>query len=191
MSIDLISRKKTLRQHIRQSCKLLPPEVKAQQTQQIFQFFQSLPEIQQAKNVLAYVGIGHEIDTRLFLQYCLDTGKHLLLPKVINDCQLTLHPIQQLDTDLRAGFRGILEPADTIPALDVTDIDVIFVPGVAFSRLGRRLGQGGGYYDRLLPLYPNARTIGAALTVQLIDDIPVDSHDQQIDIVITPEQVFR
>jgi 5-formyltetrahydrofolate cyclo-ligase len=70
--------------------------------------------------------------------------------------------------------------------LDPTLLDVVVVPGLAFTRDGRRLGQGGGHYDRFLPrLRPDCRTVGAAFAEQLLDDLPTEPHDVRLHLVVT------
>lgn len=69
---------------------------------------------------------------------------------------------------------------------DPLGFDVVIVPGVAFCADGRRLGQGGGWYDRFLPrLRPDAVTIGVCFAECLVDDLPVEAHDRRVDHVVT------
>lgn len=69
---------------------------------------------------------------------------------------------------------------------DPTTLDVVVVPGLAFTRRGDRLGQGGGWYDRFLPrLRPDAVTIGVGFREQLVDELPVEPHDIALDRIIT------
>ncbi len=85
---------------------------------------------------------------------------------------------------MRPGAHGI--PAPIGPAVDPTTIDVVVVPGLAFTRDGRRLGQGGGYYDRFLPLLrDDCVTCGVGFAVQIVDDLPSESHDRVLTMVIT------
>jgi 5-formyltetrahydrofolate cyclo-ligase len=75
-----------------------------------------------------------------------------------------------------------VEPGDLDPAL----LDVVVVPGLAFTADGRRLGQGGGHYDRFLPrLRPGCLTIGAAFAEQLVDELPMEDHDAHVSVVVT------
>jgi 5-formyltetrahydrofolate cyclo-ligase len=75
-----------------------------------------------------------------------------------------------------------VEPGDLDPSL----LDVVVVPGLAFTADGRRLGQGGGHYDRFLPrLRPDCLTIGAAFAEQLVDDLPTEDHDARVALVVT------
>lgn len=69
---------------------------------------------------------------------------------------------------------------------DAEEIDVVIVPGLAFTRAGHRLGQGGGWYDRFLTrIRPDCATIGVAFEPQLVDALPIEPHDVQLDCVVT------
>lgn len=94
--------------------------------------------------------------------------------------------------DLVPGRWGLREPL-AIPerAIDLSSIDLILVPGVAFTRSGARLGRGGGYYDRLLSALPSrACKIGVCFDVQIVPELPVHSHDQPVDFVATESGIL-
>lgn len=75
---------------------------------------------------------------------------------------------------------------ETLPPLPPETVDLFLVPGVAFTADGRRLGRGGGYYDRLLQHRRATSTaLGVCFSVQVIDDLPIEAHDQRLDAVIT------
>ena len=75
---------------------------------------------------------------------------------------------------------------DALPAIDFADVDLILVPGLAFTAGGLRLGRGGGYYDRLLAsLPPQTRTIGVCFATQLVTTLPIEEHDRRLQRVIT------
>jgi len=77
---------------------------------------------------------------------------------------------------------GVLEP--TGPAVDVAEIDLVIVPGLAFTAAGDRLGYGQGYYDRFLPTV-SAATVGVCFADQLVDEMPVTATDVRVDTVIS------
>lgn len=80
----------------------------------------------------------------------------------------------------------IREPAPDQPTLPVASLDLILVPGLAFTRDGRRLGRGGGYYDRLLAARaPHTAVLGVCFGIQLAADLPSEPHDQRVDVVVT------
>ncbi len=92
----------------------------------------------------------------------------------------------QTEADLIRSRLGAWEPRETCPPLDIADLDLILVPGLAFSSKHlTRLGRGGGYYDRLLA-HPQcrARRIALAHRFQLLDDLPVEAHDQRVHEII-------
>jgi len=87
--------------------------------------------------------------------------------------------------DLAASRWGLREPTSA-PGVPVSEIDIVLVPGVAFSRDGGRLGRGGGYYDRFLA-QPSlkARRIGVCFEAQIVENVPLEDHDERMDEVLT------
>lgn len=80
---------------------------------------------------------------------------------------------------------SLVQPDPRLPAMDLTELGLVLVPGLAFTREGQRLGRGGGFYDRLLArLSPPTHTLGVALGCQLVPDLPVEPHDRMLDGVI-------
>jgi 5-formyltetrahydrofolate cyclo-ligase len=79
--------------------------------------------------------------------------------------------------------RGILAPRADAP--EATGLDVILVPGVAFSPTGQRLGQGGGYYDRALKHQPQALRLGICHSFQVLHSLPLDEWDEPVDVLVT------
>jgi 5-formyltetrahydrofolate cyclo-ligase len=83
----------------------------------------------------------------------------------------------------------VVLPEDDPPP-DPGAVEVVIVPGTAFTAAGDRLGQGGGWYDRFLPrLRVGATTIGVCFAPQLVAELPVESHDVQLDLVITDDGI--
>ena len=91
-------------------------------------------------------------------------------------------------TDLEQTSFGTMEPTDGQPC---DDIDVVIVPGVAFSREMDRIGYGAGYYDRFLSKYPNVRKIAVCFDFQLRDDFLPDNHDVKMDLIVTEKRVLE
>ncbi|HKH10073.1 MAG TPA: 5-formyltetrahydrofolate cyclo-ligase [Rubrobacter sp.] len=142
--------------------------------------------------VLAYASFGTEIPTDRFLRRVLEDGKTLLLPRVGHD-GLDLHEVRDPAGDLAPGTWGIREPKpDLCPLADTHSVDFALIPGVAFDRRGRRLGYGGGYYDRLLAgaLSNGTPLVSGAFEVQMVDEVPVGPHDASVDVVVTEEEIY-
>lgn len=91
------------------------------------------------------------------------------------------------ESDLQTGPFGLMQPAwDATPVQP----DVLFVPLLGFTERGDRLGQGGGHYDRWLSDHPATVSVGLAWDVQLVEELPVDPHDQSLCAIVTPTRFF-
>jgi 5-formyltetrahydrofolate cyclo-ligase len=145
-----------------------------------------------SKAVLLTLPFGSEWDTRALLEAALARGKTVALPRVNRTSRtLDICAITRPDHDAAPGYRGIPEPGAHCALLDLASIDWVLVPGVAFDREGRRLGYGGGYYDRLLPqLRPDAHRAAGAFELQLVDRVPAAAHDVVMDAVVTEKRSF-
>jgi 5-formyltetrahydrofolate cyclo-ligase len=144
---------------------------------QMWSAIAEMPEYIAARTVMAYAGIGTEPDTEPLLARLRADGKLVVLPRVVGPM------IEAATGELtRTGSFGIPEPDG--PTIDPATIDLVVVPGLAFTADGRRLGQGKGYYDRFLPL-TSAFTVGACFVELLVDDLPIEDHDVRLDRVIS------
>lgn len=141
-----------------------------------------------ASVVCFYVAMPVEVDTRPMIQEALKIGKRVLVPLAdLENKELKLYEIRDLDTDLEVGALGILEPRkDRARLADAKEVDCVIVPGMAFDSQGHRLGRGGGFYDRFLSKF-SAKTpkIALAFSFQVLPQIPQETHDQRVDIVLT------
>ena len=152
----------------------------------------NLPTYRDAGAVLAYAAFGTELQTDELLRRVLDDGKTLVLPRVERG-GLGLYEVRDLAGDLVPGTWGIREPEpDRCPPADAGGVGFALIPGVAFDRGARRLGYGGGYYDRLLAggLPEWTPLVSGAFEVQILDEIPLDPHDAPVDVVVTEKEVY-
>jgi 5-formyltetrahydrofolate cyclo-ligase len=97
-------------------------------------------------------------------------------------------------TDLHAGKMGVLEPVVSVcEPMDVEELDVVLLPGVAFSRVsGARLGRGKGHYDRVLERLPvETLRIGVCFHLQLHDEVPLEAHDRHVQALVTEQGWLR
>ncbi|MEE2906784.1 MAG: 5-formyltetrahydrofolate cyclo-ligase [Planctomycetota bacterium] len=138
--------------------------------------------------VMAFLPLPDEIDLEPYLQQRLPAG--VAVPMVDWNTK-QMHPglLEGLGPeDLTSGPHGVRTPVRDVP-VDLKDIEVLLVPGLAFDHEGRRLGRGGGFYDRLLPGLPDrTRTIGVCFDEQIMDAIPMESWDHLVHQVMTPTQ---
>ena len=152
--------------------------------------FLALPEVAGARTVMAFWSFGSEVDTRPLLDALAARGTAIALPK-IRDGQLEPRSWAPGDPLEQAWF-GASEPVAG-DEVDPGEIDVVAVPGVAFDRLGGRLGYGGGFYDRfLLRTRDDAVRAAIGFACQLVDaPVPAASFDLRIDVVVTETEVVR
>ncbi len=148
----------------------------------------ALPELRSGATVLLYAAMRDELDVAGLVAPIHERGGRTLFPRVRDD-ELEIVAAHDLRT-LQLGYRGIREPAG--PALDPDIVDAVVVPGVAYDPHGGRLGQGGGYYDRLLPRLPaTAVRIGVCFACQVVPWVPRQEHDAGVDLVVTERAVYR
>jgi 5-formyltetrahydrofolate cyclo-ligase len=148
----------------------------------------ALPEFRAAQCVLLTLPFGSETDTRPLTEHALAAGKQVLLPRVDRETRmLELHQVLNLLQDIAPGRWNIPEPRpEHCARKDPREVDWVLVPGVAFDEAGGRLGYGGGFYDRLLPLLrPNVPRVAAAFALQMVERVPRGKHDLAIDLIIT------
>jgi 5-formyltetrahydrofolate cyclo-ligase len=152
----------------------------------------ALSTYQKAGAVLAYASFGTELQTDELLRRVLDDGKALVLPRVERG-RLGLYEVRDLARDLAPGTWGIREPEpDRCPPADAAGVGFALIPGVAFDRRARRLGYGGGFYDRLLAggLPEGTPLVSGAFEVQIVDEVPTDPHDAPVDFVVTEKEIY-
>jgi len=139
-----------------------------------------LPAWPQWRNVLLFESLRDELSTDIPLAQWPDCGKTLFLPRMVGD-DLEIVPVagRQLQRDPRYGINEPMGDATAVTP------DVAIIPGVAFDRVGHRLGRGKGFYDRLLARLEHTYKIGVAMQCQLVDNVPCELHDVTMDAVIT------
>lgn len=157
------------------------------------------PWYQAARTVMWYLHCRSEVRTLPTVAAELAGGKRIVVPYCTVDAegqkQLGLWHLQAID-ELQPGMWNILEPPGERwlePAKQVRakDLDVVIVPGVAFDRHGGRLGNGAGYYDRLLQnVRPDAVLAAVCYEAQLLPQVAMERHDIYMDRVITEQAIY-
>ncbi|MFO1413445.1 MAG: 5-formyltetrahydrofolate cyclo-ligase [Burkholderiales bacterium] len=147
----------------------------------------ALPSFAAARCLLLTLPFRSEWDTRAVIAAAQAQGRTVVLPRVDDAARmLDLHVVRDVERETAPGFRGIPEPAATLPRVDLAAIDWVLVPGVAFDPTGRRLGYGGGYYDRLLAMLDaRAMRVAGAYDLQVVPSVPAAPHDLVVDLIVT------
>lgn len=171
--------KSEIRRNIKRLRMMLSDIEKEEAASEVFAQLENTAAFMMADNILIYHSLPDELSTISFLRKW-NGRKHFFLPRV-NGVNLDLLPY--IESELEKGAYDIEEPTGSNLA-DVEDIDLMIIPAVAFDRRGNRLGRGKGFYDRLLSS-TKATKIGVGYEFQLMDELPSESHDVPMDMVIT------
>ncbi len=153
----------------------------------------ALPAFAAARTIAAYASFGTEFDTGPLLTEVLASGKRLLLPRVDREShRIQFHVVTDLSGALIPGPWGIREPDPAqCAAADAIEIEFMLVPGVGFTRHCERLGYGGGFYDAVMGEVPlDTAKVAAAFDVQIVDELPLEPHDQRVDLVVTESATY-
>jgi 5-formyltetrahydrofolate cyclo-ligase len=149
-----------------------------------------LEVVKSAKRIALYAALPYELPTRsLFDAVVAKTGA-ALLPRTVNPIGLEFFAVERWE-DLRPGGFGVLEPQAVGTAVRLMPGDLVVVPGVAFDGDGYRLGHGMGYYDRAFAteLGDAPTLVGFAYEFQIVDAVPHDHRDRQMDAIVTDQKV--
>lgn len=171
-----------LRKHYRAVRNAIPSQQVIDRSTEIERLVLSMDRIEQAGSVFVYVSSGNEVRTHELISALLDRGKTVAVPRVSARPGVMQAVVIRAMNDFAPGRFGIPEP--TTPEVFDETPDVTIVPGIAFTRSGERLGQGGGYYDRYLANHPATHKVGVCLSEQLAEELPREDHDALMDEVV-------
>lgn len=160
----------------------LSREERAEASAQIFRQIEDSDDFRKARCVALFCALPDEPATEeVLIRWA--RGKHVVIPRVEED---VIHFYEYSPLTLQIGSFGIAEPNDTALLCQPTDIDLMIIPGTAFTAAGARMGRGKGYYDKYLS-HPGfrAKKVGVCYAHQLVGELPVEAHDIFMDRVIT------
>lgn len=147
-----------------------------------------LPGFRKASKVLIYSAVGNELSLESLVSHPASSGKSFAYPL----CTEGRGMKALIPGGWRKGAYGISEPdPETSAEISPEEIDLVICPGVSFDSECRRLGMGGGYYDRFLPGCRNAAIIMAAFEVQHGERIPAEAWDIPMDMVVTEQHIYE
>ena len=138
--------------------------------------------LKDATTVMLYYPLSDEVDIRVLIDELVGQGRTVLLPRVTGDTTMELRRYSG-EADLCEGAFGIMEPVGEV-FTDYDNIDVAVIPAMAYDADGHRLGRGRGYYDRFLAAVPSIYKIGVCFDFQRVLEVPVDTFDVSVDIVV-------
>ena len=176
--------KSELRKQVLQGMKTIPQTQKVAMDQALTERFLNHPFYQEAKVIATYLSFPHEFQTQELIEQAMKDGKKVLIPKTYPKGRMdfVVYDPQQL---VKTSF-DLLEPQGNLEVVDASQIDLIHVPGLAFTMEGYRIGYGGGYYDRYLKHFLG-HTLSTVYPCQVQDFSP-ESHDIPVQEVLIDER---
>lgn len=140
------------------------------------------------RTLLGFAPMADEPDLTPFFRQWRERGGALALPVWLGGERMLLRRVGNLDSDLKVGRGGIMEPVESLPEVSSDDLYAAIIPGRAFSESGVRLGRGSGCYDALFRNGRGAacRRIGVAYDFQVFPGLPEEGCDVAMDMVLTP-----
>ena len=175
--------KSKLRKQVLQEMKALSQEKKQAIDLALTERFLHHPFYHEAKTIATYLSFPHEFQTQELIEQALKDDKKVLIPKTYPKGRMdfVLYDPQQL---VKTSF-GLLEPQGDLEVMDASRIDLIHVPGLAFTTEGYRIGYGGGYYDRYLENFAG-QTMSTIYPCQ-IQNFNLEDHDIPVQEVLIYE----
>lgn len=179
--------KQTVRDEIRTQIASFSPEDRIVMDAQIATHITHLPFWETSSVVVGYMAIGDEVDLHAVLRASVEAGKRVALPRVEDSSGgMSVRYVDDFTAGLERHPYGFLQPSADAPSVPDFTGALLLIPGRAFDRAGRRVGRGGGYYDRFLAeANSSAVTVGVGYSLQLRSHIPFEKRDQPVQIVIT------
>jgi len=144
--------------------------------------------------IMIYVSFGTEIKTHDLIKKMMSEGKKIVVPICETATHtLILSQLHDFENDLQAGHWGILEvKEDKIDRVSPDVLDLVVMPGMAFTEKGERMGFGGGYYDRFLEILPKTvKTVALIREDFIYNEIPIEPHDKNVDYIITEDRMLQ
>lgn len=175
--------KAALRKQVLQKMKAIPQKQKIAMDQALTERFLNHPFYQEAKVIATYLSFPHEFQTQELIEQALKDGKKVLIPKTYpkGRMEFVVYDPQQL---VKTSF-GLLEPQGNLEVVEPSQIDLIHVPGLAFTTEGYRIGYGGGYYDRYLENFAG-HSLSTIYPCQ-VQEFDFENHDIPVQEVLIYE----
>lgn len=188
MLMAISSEKKELRQKLLAKLLSLTKEELKRRSQDVEKRLSSLPIYNKAKVIMAYYPLKGEVDILGMIRKDLGLKRFCFPVTDLEKKELFAYEVKNLEEDFVRGPFGVMQPdIKRTKRVDIGEIDMVIIPGIAFDRSGNRLGRGAGFYDRFLrKLNPPVKKVGIAFIFQILQDLPIHPPvDEKVDIVVS------
>jgi 5-formyltetrahydrofolate cyclo-ligase len=192
VAADEAAQKQGLREELTARRKAMTPDLIDGRGLKVQSRFLASPYYQKARTVALYAPIRGEVPTRDILIAALQDEKIVCYPLSHVHGRILSFRAIKAEAELEPGRLGVREPSNSSDLIPVDQIDLFVVPGLGFTREGKRLGRGGGYYDATLrAASARSRRVGLAFNDQIISGIPTNGEDVDMDLVVTEAESLR
>jgi len=173
--------KKALRSVIKEKKRAMTEQQIREKSQKLGELFIQSDLYRNATTIYGYLPYNQEVRTVPMLEQAIRDGKRVAVPKVYGEEMKFLY-ITDL-TQVETGYAGIPEPIADGPVAD-DPTALVLMPGLAFDPEGRRIGYGGGFYDKFLEREPNHPTLALCYDFQMLPKLETQEHDIPVDLVL-------
>ena len=184
-----MQRKKILRREFLSKRAAIPHDERDRISHELIKKFLATEIYREAKILMAYASTPDELQLDELFAACFADKKILAIPFIVDKGIMQAVEVSNFEA-LEIGDFNILTVKHNQKFIEPARIDVVIVPGAAFDLSGGRLGLGGGYYDRFLPLAVNAKKIAFAYDFQVVESLPLEAHDAKINFIFTLERSY-
>lgn len=188
---DPKDKKKDIINDIIEKIENMPEETREKRQKAVEERLFDFANFIEAKVVLIYMKRRCEVDTLDIIKRSIKSGKKIVLPLIDREKnRTTLYKIENMKEDLHTGADDILEPSpDKCKPVPPDQIDIAIVPGMIFDEKGGRLGIHDNFYDKFIAKLPlTTRKVALAFEEQVVTQVPADSRNKFIDIIITDKR---
>lgn len=173
--------KKELRRQIREQKRAMTEEQIAAASARLGELFLNCPQYQNAMTIYGYLPYNQEVRTVPMLEQAMKDGKKVAVPKCYGE-EMRFIYMDDL-SKVEKGYANIPEPIADEPVADDRTA-LVLMPGMAFTKDGKRMGYGGGFYDKFLAAEPNHPTVALCYDFQMVEDLPTEDYDIPVDCVL-------
>lgn len=173
--------KKELRRQIRELKRAMTSEQIDAASARLGELFLNCPQYKEAKTIYGYLPYNQEVRTVPMLEQAMRDGKRVAVPKCYGD-EMRFIYMDDL-SKVEKGYANIPEPIADDPVAD-DKTALVLMPGMAFTKDGKRMGYGGGFYDKFLAAEPDHPTVALCYDFQMVEDLPTEDYDIPVDCVL-------
>ena len=173
--------KKELRRQIRELKRAMTSEQIDAASARLGELFLNCPQYKEAKTIYGYLPYNQEVRTVPMLEQAMREGKRVAVPKCYGD-EMRFIYMDDL-SKVEKGYANIPEPIADDPVAD-DKTALVLMPGMAFTQDGKRMGYGGGFYDKFLAAEPDHPTVALCYDFQMVEDLPTEDYDIPVDCVL-------